>query len=79
MPGADASRLVGMEDMLHMPPCNTARCVKQAKRKQIRGVVHLVSASCTQAVQGSYFIRKNIEDAGVPVLELRVDTIDARD
>jgi hypothetical protein len=43
MPGADASRLVGMEDMLHMPQCNTTRCVKEAKKKQIRGVVHLVS------------------------------------
>jgi benzoyl-CoA reductase/2-hydroxyglutaryl-CoA dehydratase subunit BcrC/BadD/HgdB len=79
MPGARASRLVGLEDMLHMPPCNTVQCVKEAKKKQIRGVAHLVSASCTQAVQGSYSIRKNIEDAGVSLLELRAGTIDARD
>lgn len=54
--------------------------MRQASKEEADpGVVHLVSASCTQAVQGSYFIGKNIEDAGVPVLELRADTNDARD
>ena len=38
----------------------------------------MVSTSCTQAVQSSYFIRKTFEDAGIPVLELRADTVDAR-
>jgi len=74
-----ASRFVGMEDMLHMPPWNTEWYLKEAKKHQIRGVVHLVSSSCTQAVQGSYFIRKTFEDAGIPVLELMADTVDARD
>jgi len=74
-----ASRFVGMEDMLHMPPWNTEWYLKEARKNQIGGVVHLVSASCTQAVQGSYFIRKTFEDAGIPVLELRADTVDARD
>jgi benzoyl-CoA reductase/2-hydroxyglutaryl-CoA dehydratase subunit BcrC/BadD/HgdB len=73
-----ASRFVGMEDMLHMPPWNTAWYLKEAKKHQISGVVHLISASCTQAVQGSYFIKKTFEDAGIPVLELRADTVDAR-
>jgi benzoyl-CoA reductase/2-hydroxyglutaryl-CoA dehydratase subunit BcrC/BadD/HgdB len=74
-----ASRFVGMEDMLHMPPWNTEWYLKEARKNQVGGVVHLVSASCTQAVQGSYFIRKTFEDAGIPVLELRADTVDARD
>jgi len=74
-----ASRFVGLEDMLHMPPWNTEWYLKEARNSGIDGVVHLVSNSCTQAVQGSYFIRKNFEDAGIPVLELRADTVDARD
>jgi len=74
-----ASRFVGMEDMLHMPPWNTQWYLKEAHNNGIDGVVHLVSSSCTQAVQGSYFIRKTFEDAGIPVLELQADTVDARD
>jgi benzoyl-CoA reductase/2-hydroxyglutaryl-CoA dehydratase subunit BcrC/BadD/HgdB len=73
-----ASRFVGMEDMLHMPPWNSDWYVKEAKKNGISGMVHLVAESCTQAVQGSYFIRTAFEDAGIPVLELRADTVDAR-
>jgi len=73
-----ASRFAGMEDMLHMPPWNSDWYVKEAQKNQINGVVHLVAESCTQAVQGSYFIKKAMEDAGIPVLELRADTVDAR-
>ena len=73
-----ASRFVGMEDMLHMPPWNSEWYVKEAKNNQVDGVVHLVQASCTQAVQGSYFIKKALEEAGIPVLEIRADNVDAR-
>jgi benzoyl-CoA reductase/2-hydroxyglutaryl-CoA dehydratase subunit BcrC/BadD/HgdB len=73
-----ASRFVGMEDMLHMPPWNSDWYVKEAKINQIHGMVHLVAESCTQAVQGSYFIKKAFEEAGIPVLELQADTVDAR-
>ena len=73
-----ASRFVGMEDMLHMPPWNSDWYLKEAKENGINGMVHLVAESCTQAVQGSYFIKKAFEDAGIPVLELRADTVDAR-
>ena len=31
-----------------------------------------------QAVEGSYFITKRLEDAGIPVLQLRADPVDAR-
>ena len=73
-----ASRFVGMEDMLHMPPWNVDWYLKEAKHNGISGMVHLVAESCTQAVQGSYFIKKAFEEAGIPVLELRADTVDAR-
>jgi benzoyl-CoA reductase/2-hydroxyglutaryl-CoA dehydratase subunit BcrC/BadD/HgdB len=48
------------------------------QKNQLWGVVHLISNSCTQAVQGSYLIRKTFEEAGIPVLELWADTVDAR-
>jgi benzoyl-CoA reductase/2-hydroxyglutaryl-CoA dehydratase subunit BcrC/BadD/HgdB len=73
-----ASRFVTMEDVLHMPPWNSDWYVKEAQTNQIRGVVHLVQASCTQAVQGSYFIKKALEAAGIPVLEIHADNVDAR-
>ncbi|MGB9919430.1 MAG: 2-hydroxyacyl-CoA dehydratase subunit D [Moorellales bacterium] len=73
-----ASRFVGMSEMLHMPPWNTDWFLKEAKKHRIGGVVHLVSGNCPQAVEGSYFIRKRFEEAGIPVLEIRADTVDAR-
>ena len=73
-----ASRFVGMEDMLHMPPWNVDWYLKEAQTNKIDAMVHLVAESCTQAVQGSYFIKQAFEKAGIPVLELRADTVDAR-
>ena len=64
--------------MLHMPPWNVDWYLKEAKNNGISCMVHLVAESCTQAVQGSYFIKKAFEEAGIPVLELRADTVDAR-
>jgi benzoyl-CoA reductase/2-hydroxyglutaryl-CoA dehydratase subunit BcrC/BadD/HgdB len=49
-----------------------------AEKHQISGVVPLIPASCTQSVRASYFIKKTFDDSGIPVLELRADTIDAR-
>ena len=31
-----------------------------------------------QAVEGSYFIKKALEDAGIPVLIFKADPVDAR-
>jgi benzoyl-CoA reductase/2-hydroxyglutaryl-CoA dehydratase subunit BcrC/BadD/HgdB len=73
-----ASRFAGMEDMLHMPPWNSDWYVHEAKSHQIDGVVHLVSQSCTMGAGGSYFIQKALEDAGIPVLQLHADPVDAR-
>jgi len=67
-----------MEDMLHMPTWNSDWYVKEARHNQIDGVVHLISDSCTQGAGGTYFIRKALEDAGFPVLQLHADPVDAR-
>ncbi len=73
-----ASRFVGMEDMLHMPPWNSDWYVNEAKKNKIDGVVHLISDSCTQSAGGTYFIKKAFEDAEIPFIQLFADPVDAR-
>ena len=61
-----AARYIGMEDFLHMPPWNSGWFVREAKNNRIDGVVYMAPANCMQAVEGSFFIRKTLEDAGIP-------------
>ncbi|NLO49465.1 MAG: 2-hydroxyacyl-CoA dehydratase [Clostridiales bacterium] len=73
-----ASRYIGMEDFLHMPPWNSEWFLNEARRNHIDGVVYMVPENCMQAVEGSYFIKKTLEDAGIPVLIFKADPVDAR-
>ena len=73
-----AARYIGMEDFLHCPPWNAQWFLKEARHNGIDGVVYMVPENCMQAVEGSYFIRKTLEDAGIPVLLFRADPVDAR-
>lgn len=73
-----AARYIGMEDFLHMPPWNAQWFLKEAKHNHIDGVVYMVPENCMQAVEGSYFIKKTLEDAGIPVLMFKADPVDAR-
>lgn len=73
-----AARTIGMEDFLHCPPWNAQWFLKEARSNGIDGVVYMVPENCMQAVEGSYFIRKTLEDAGIPTLVFRADPVDAR-
>lgn len=73
-----AARYIGMEDFLHCPPWNSQWFLHEAKHNRIDGVVYMVPENCMQAVEGSYFIRKTLEDAGIPVLLFRADPVDPR-
>ena len=73
-----AARYIGMEDFLHMPPWNSGWFVHEAKRNRIDGVVYMAPANCMQAVEGSGFIVKALEKAGIPVLLFRGDPVDDR-
>lgn len=73
-----AARYIGMEDFLHMPPWNSQWYLQQARQNGIDGVVYMVPENCMQAVEGSYFIKKTLEDAGIPVLLFKADPVDAR-
>lgn len=73
-----SARYIGMEDFLHMPPWNSQWYLQQAAQNQIDGVVYMVPGNCMQAVEGSYFIKKALEDAGIPVLMFEGDPVDPR-
>jgi len=73
-----AARYIGMEDFLHMPPWNSGWFLHEAKRNKIDGVVYMVPENCMQAVEGSYFIKRTLEDNGIPVLIFKADPVDAR-
>lgn len=73
-----AARYIGMEDFLHMPPWNSQWYLQQAEQNDIDGVVYMVPENCMQAVEGSYFIKKTLEDAGIPVLTFNADPVDPR-
>lgn len=73
-----ASRYIGMEDFLHMPPWNAQWFLHEAKHNRVDGVVYMVPENCMQAVEGSFFIRKAMEDAGIPVLLFKADPVDPR-
>ena len=73
-----AARYIGMEDFLHCPPWNSQWFLHEAQHNRIDGVVYMVPENCMQAVEGSYFIQKTLEDAGIPVLMFRADPVDPR-
>lgn len=73
-----AARYIGMEDFLHMPPWNSQWYLQQIEQNDIDGVVYMIPGNCMQAVEGSYFIKKAIEDAGIPVLIFEADPVDPR-
>lgn len=70
-----AARFVGLEDFLHMPPWNAQWFLKEALHNQIDGVVYMVPDSCAISLEGSYFIKKALEDAGIPVLMFKADPV----
>ncbi|MCR5173565.1 MAG: 2-hydroxyacyl-CoA dehydratase family protein [Oscillospiraceae bacterium] len=73
-----AARYIGMEDFLHCPPWNAQWFLKEAGTNGIDGVVYMVPENCMQAVEGSSFICRTLENAGIPVLKFRADPVDAR-
>jgi hypothetical protein len=69
-----AARFVAMPDLLHTVPWTSEWYAKEARLNRIDGAVHLTSGSD----RGQFFISHALERAGIPVLELDADTVDAR-
>jgi len=73
-----AARFIGMEDFLHMPPLNSSWFIQQAKMNDIDGVVYMIPDNDIQAVEGSYFIKKNMEAQGIPLLPFHADPVNPK-
>jgi benzoyl-CoA reductase/2-hydroxyglutaryl-CoA dehydratase subunit BcrC/BadD/HgdB len=69
-----AARFCGFADLYNTPPWSSEWYAKEAVHNQIDGVVHLT----TDAVRGTHFITRAIEDEGIPVLEIEGSNVDAR-
>jgi hypothetical protein len=69
-----AARFVGITDLLYAPPLAPEWYVKEARGHGVDGVVHLVADD----VPGAAFITLALEDAGIPVLEIRASNADPR-
>jgi hypothetical protein len=69
-----AARFAAFGDQLYTPPWSAEWYVKEARHHGVDGVVHLVSDDA----RGSYFTTRALRAAGIPVLELHADNVDAR-
>jgi hypothetical protein len=69
-----AARFAAFTDQLYTPPWSCEWYVKEARGHRVDGVVHLVSDD----PRGSWFTTRALEAAGVPVIEIRADNVDAR-
>lgn len=69
-----AGRFAALSEQYNMPPWSSEWYCKEALHNQIDGVVHLT----TDALRGTHFITRRLEEAGVPVVEITGDNVDSR-
>jgi hypothetical protein len=69
-----AARFAAFSDQINMPPWSSEWYLKEARHNRIDGVVHLVG----DALRGAPFITRALEDAGIPVCEIKAHNVDQR-
>lgn len=74
-----ASRVVSMNEQLHMPTWTSEWIVNEAKNNHIDGALMLMPKNCRHSVTGANFTKIALEEAGIPTLEIWSDMVDARD
>jgi hypothetical protein len=67
-----------MNEVLHLPPWMTEWLVSEAKRCRIDAAVVLVPPDNRLSQSGTLLARDALEAAGVPVLLLNADMVNAR-
>ena len=72
-----ASRICGMNEVLHLPPWMNAWMVSEAKACGIDACVILQPETNRLSVSGTKITRNALEAAGVPVFEIEADMVDA--
>jgi benzoyl-CoA reductase/2-hydroxyglutaryl-CoA dehydratase subunit BcrC/BadD/HgdB len=73
-----ASRICSMNEVLHLPPWMNSWMTDEAKRCGIDAAVMLVPPDNRLSQSGTKITRRALEDAGVPVLSLDADMVDAQ-
>ncbi|MEJ2110724.1 MAG: 2-hydroxyacyl-CoA dehydratase family protein, partial [Acidobacteriota bacterium] len=74
-----ASRNVSMNEQLHNPPWANEWIVHQARLNRIDAALVLTPLGTKPAATGNRFIERALEQAGIPVLPVIADMVDARD
>ena len=72
------SRTVSMNEQLHNPPWANEWIVDQAKRHRIDAALVLTPLGTRPSATGNRFIELALERAGIPVLPVFADMVDAR-
>jgi benzoyl-CoA reductase subunit B len=72
-----ASRICGMNEVLHLPPWMSSWMVSEAKACGIDAVIMLTPRTNRLSVSGTKLTREALEAAGVPVFEMSADMVDA--
>jgi hypothetical protein len=73
-----ASRHISMNEQLHLPPWMADWIIEQARIFGADGAVMLVPQNDRMASFGSRLTRMALEKAGIPVVELHANMVDAR-
>lgn len=73
-----AARICSMNEQLHQPPWAGAWLVEQARRYRIDVALMLIPEHDRPSGQGSLFIRRALEDAGIAVIDIWSDMVDPR-
>jgi len=74
-----ASRVAGMNEVLHLPPWMNTWMVSEAKRSKIDAALILVPKGSKHSVSGIKFTKHALEQAGVPVIDVWADMVDSRE
>ena len=73
-----ASRTASFNEYLHSPPWAAEWIVEQAREHRIDAALVLRPRSMKPAATGRLFIERALEGAGIPVLPIEADVVDAR-
>jgi len=73
-----ASRTVSMNEQLHNPPWANEWIADQAKKHRIDAALVLTPTGTRPSATGNRFIELALEQAGIPVLPVHADMVDAR-
>jgi hypothetical protein len=72
-----ASRICSMNEVLHLPPWMNGWMVSEAERCSIDAAVMLVPPNNRLSQSGTHLTALALREAGVPVLRLDADMVDA--